>query len=151
MKKRLERLCLAYLLFVPLVLINCGEMEHDNPLDPENPDTQGRVTISIDHPVDSGYVWQEYTVRGSVHPRAEIRVLLRALTTNEYWVQDVPVIDSEGSWQTVCWFGSETEGGQEYYELFAITPKKELVPEQVLPSFPEYTNLSNVVTVYRPY
>jgi hypothetical protein len=128
----------------------CGDMKHDNPLDPENKDTKGKVTIWIEHPYDGDSVTMVYLITGSVHPRAEIRVLLRALTTNEYWVQDVPVVDNYGKWQTVCWFGTETVGMGEYYEVFAITPKVKLLPEDVLPSLPDYTNMSNRVTVYRP-
>jgi hypothetical protein len=128
----------------------CGDMKHDNPLDPENKDTHGKVVIRIDDPVEGDSVGMTYTVKGSVRPKAEIRVLTRALTSNQYWVEDVPVVDTYGEWRVVCWFGDEDVGMGEHYLILAITPKKNLLLEEVYNSIPEYTNMSNVVTVYRP-
>lgn len=150
MKNGFKALWAVCFLFIILMVNHCGDIEHKNPLDPENPVTYGKVAIAISDPQNGQDVTMRYTVRGTVSPRAEITVLIHPLATNEFWVQNFPVVGNDGNWQNLCYFGTEDRGIGEDYEVFAVTPKKKLEVGQVLYSLPEYTNLSNVVTVTRP-
>ena len=136
-------------LFFTSMVTQCN-LEHKNPLDPENPDTNGKVSITITDPYDGQDVTMKYTVSGIVTPRAEVTVFVHPLATNEYWVQNFPNVESAGSWHTLCYFGTETQGIGQDFEVFAVTPKKKLEVGKVLYSFPENTNMSNIVTVNRP-
>lgn len=150
MKNGFKALWAICFLFITLLVDHCGVIEHKNPLDPENPDTHGKVTIAISDPQDGDSVTMTYTVMGTVSPRAEITVVIHPLAANEYWVQNFPVVDNDGNWQSLCYFGTKDRGIGENFEVFAVTPKKKLKVAQVLYSLPEYTNISNVVTVTRP-
>jgi len=144
MKSRFKPLWTMCFLFLTLMVSHCWDPEHKNPIDPENPDTHGKVIITIIDPKNWGNVGDDHTVKGSVSPRAEVTVFVHPLDANEYYVQDFPVVQDDGTWRTRCYFGQQ-EG--RYYEVFAITPKKELTVGEVLYSLPEYTNISNVDTV----
>jgi len=150
MKTGFKAFWTSFFFFIALMVNHCGDIEHKNPLDPENPDTHGKVIITISDPLEGQNVTREYRVEGTVSPRAEITVFVHPLATNEYWLQNFPIVKNDGSWQSDCYFGRENLGAGEYYEVFAVTPKEKLKVGDVLYSFPENTNISDIVTVYRP-
>ena len=54
-------------------------------------------------------------------------VLIHPLLTDKFWVQSLPMPPSaSGKWQCNCYFGSETQGAGESFELNAIASKEAL-------------------------
>jgi hypothetical protein len=151
MKNRFRPLLMVCFLFFILMLNNCWDPDHKNPLDPDNPDTKGKVEISIIDPVEGQDVTMNYIVRGTVSRIAEIRVLVHPLPTNFHWVQNFPVVQNDGSWQCKCGFGTPDQPPDTVdFEVYAVTAWDKLELGQMLSSVPRNTNISNVVRVTRP-
>jgi hypothetical protein len=109
--------------------------------------------VDIQSPKANQEVGVETMVTGKVSdPQARVYVLVRPLKTRYWWVQRMPAPpSSDGTWQTLCYFGTPTEGGGEPYEIIAIASKKRLSLKegQKLEDTPEQGVSSDVVTVKR--
>ncbi len=112
------------------------------------------VQIVITYPTDKAEIEGiEHLVQGKVtnYSEGNIYVILHPLLTNLYWVQRPPsAINIDGTWQTLCYFGTENEGGGEFYELIAIVIDDRLKEGQTMSGLPQDSiAISPVVTVKR--
>lgn len=109
--------------------------------------------IDIQSPKGDQAVGAETMVTGKVSdPQSRVYVLVRPLRTPYWWVQQIPAPpSSDGRWQALCAFGTQTEGEGESYEIIAITSKSRLGLKegQRLEQTPEQSVSSGVVTVKR--
>jgi hypothetical protein len=119
------------------------------------------VDVAITQPTLNSDVTMEYTVQGTVSdPSAKVYVLVHPLKTRETWVQQLPLVGRDGSWQTTVFFGTSVLGIDEPYEVIALATKENSVvnfatgnnlkADQVLQQLPDHTNKSKVITVRRP-
>lgn len=101
--------------------------------------------IMIDDPQNNVSVIQKQIVKGTVSdPQLIVYVLVHPIMTNQWWVQNIPAVDSEGRWQTLCYFGTKTEGIGEQFEVIAVAGRSarmfrtgetmEIIPKSLLRS-----------------
>ena len=109
------------------------------------------LEVRIVQPQQNAEVGLTHLVRGNVSdPNARVRVLVHPLLTNLWWVQRPPSPpNQDGSWQTVCYFGTETEGVDEYFELIAIVTRERLDEGQTLSNLPDGAIRSDIIAVKR--
>ncbi len=111
------------------------------------------VQIVINTPADNSKVeGVEHLVRGKVthYSKGNIFVLVHPLKANLFWVQRPPsTVNPDGSWQTLCYLGTENQGAGEYFELIAIITNKTLKEGQTLTGIPTDVIKSPVITVKR--
>ena len=90
-------------------------------------------------------------MRGTVSdPSERPIVLVHPMSTDLWWVQRPPAPpNSDGKWATLCYFGTESEGIGDYFQIVAIVPVNELPEGTVLQELPEARARSEVVTVRR--
>ncbi len=59
-------------------------------------------------------------------PNKYVYIFIHPLTTEVWWVQNIPAaINLDGSWYTMCYFGTETLGIGEPYEIVAIVSSQD--------------------------
>ncbi len=109
------------------------------------------VRIQIESPQQNAEVGLTEIVNGKVsNPKAQVYVLVHPLLTNLWWVQRIPSPpNQDGTWQTLCYFGTETKGIGESFEIAAIVTKDKLEEGQMLPELPKDVVRSDIVTVRR--
>ena len=118
------------------------------------------INITITEPTTGASVEMTYIVKGSVgSPKAKIYVLIHPISTSLYWVQNSPNVDFDGSWESTCYFGTESEGVSESYEILALAYVEDwyrilnknikLKSGDVLKELPPNFNQSNIVKVIR--
>ena len=109
------------------------------------------VQVTIEYPKQDAEVGFRDIVKGKVSkPDVNIYLLLHPLATNIFWVQKLPsAINEDGSWSTICYFGTETLGLAEHFELVAIVTDYKLLAGQKLRTLPQRGIKSNIVTVRR--
>lgn len=83
------------------------------------------------------------------NPGLNLYVLVHPHTTDKWWVQNLPAVFSDGSWQTTIYFGTETQGIGDDYTVSAIITTEDLEVAEILSSLPSYVAESHV-TVTRP-
>jgi hypothetical protein len=109
--------------------------------------------IEIIKPENNSEVGQKELVQGKVtnFTNGKVFALVHPMATNLWWVQRPPsTINEDGSWQTLCYFGTETQGVGEYFELIAIVTNVPLKEGQTLAELPrEVIAKSPSVTVKR--
>jgi len=109
--------------------------------------------IDIITPVDNAELEGiEHLVRGKVtnYSKGNVFVLVHPLRANLFWVQRLPSsINQDGSWQTLCFLGTETQGAGEYFELIAIITNDTLNEGDTLSAIPTDVIKSSVITVKR--
>lgn len=119
-----------------------------------------RISISITTPRDGSDAGMRQLVAGKVDdPRSRVYVLVHPLAVRQIWVQNPPVIGSDGKWQTYIGCGTESLGLREKYEVIAIASNENylvtlatgnlLREGKVLERLPRNTNVSNIATVRR--
>ena len=110
-----------------------------------------KVQIQIESPKQNAEVAMEDTVRGKVSDsRVPVYVLVHPLKTNQWWVQRMPSpANQDGSWRTTCFFGTETQGAGEEFEVLALATTEKLKEGQVLKELPKCGARSDIVTVKR--
>ncbi len=111
------------------------------------------VTIEIIHPKNNSEVGHNELVRGKVTQNdINIYVLVHPMLTNLWWVQRPPAgINSDGSWQTIAYFGTENQGIGEYFELSAIATDRNYKEGQTLKEIPANAVRSDIITVKRTH
>lgn len=117
-------------------------------------DTKAKAKIVITKPINDSEVGHEELVRGKVSnfSGGNVYTLVHPLKTNLCWVQRPPVsINEDGSWQTLCNFGDETHGMDEYFEIIAIITKKLLKEGETfeITKLPQDAIKSSIITVKR--
>lgn len=109
------------------------------------------VRIQIESPQQNSEVGLTEIVKGKVsNPKVRFYVLVHPLLTNMWWVQRIPSPpNQDGSWQTLCYFGTETKGIGESFEVVAIVTEDKLEEGQMLTELPKGVVQSDIVTVRR--
>jgi len=110
-----------------------------------------KVQIQIESPKQNAEVAMQDTVRGKVsEPRVPTYVLIHPLATNQWFVQRKPSpANQDGTWRTTCFFGTETQGINEEFEVLALATTEKLKEGQVLKEVPKCGARSDIVTVKR--
>ena len=83
------------------------------------------------------------------NPSMNLYVLVHPHPTDKWWVQNLPSVFSDGSWQTTIYFGTETQGIGDDYTVCAIITTEDLKVAETLSSLPSCVAESHV-TVTRP-
>jgi hypothetical protein len=110
--------------------------------------------IEITAPTNGEDVSREYLAKGThsgliENPNLNLYVLLLPHSTEKWWVQNLPSIYSDGSWETTIYFGTETLGIGGDFTVSAIITTKDLEVAETLLSLPSYVAEYHV-TVTRP-
>lgn len=80
-----------------------------------------RVTVQLMAPSEGSVVARRTPVQGRVAPSvAEIYVLVHPLSSDVWWVQNTPLVGNDGRWQTEAYFGTDTKGVGELFEVVAL-------------------------------
>jgi len=97
------------------------------------------VEIEITRPENNAELGHQELVKGRVAPvtQSNVYVLLHPLACNLWFVQNPPsVINADGTWQTLCYFGTENQGVGEYFDLVAIVINSQLNAGQTMTRLP---------------
>lgn len=124
-----------------LFMATCGTARADN-----------QVSIIITDPKGGEEVPMGKVVRGTVSDATlQVYVLVHPLATNLWWVQRLPNVQSNGKWQSYCYFGTTERGVGEEFEIIAVASSdKNLYTEgQTLSDIPEGLPRSGIITVRR--
>lgn len=119
------------------------------------------IQVVITNPPNDGNVTMRYLVQGTVNdPNSKVHVIIHPLTVPKMWVQNPPIVGTDGNWQTDVYFGTDILGIGDRYEVIALATNENFLitfatgnflrEGQILESLPRNTNRSNVVTVTRP-
>lgn len=112
------------------------------------------VSIIISEPQSGQKVSLREWVRGKISDTSyELYVLIHPVATDNWWVQPLPNVRSGGNWEAYCFFGEETAGIGESFEIIAIgTRARNMFRRgQRLPlgGIPRDALVSSVITVIR--
>jgi len=110
--------------------------------------------VEITAPTNGENVSMIYLAQGTHsglidNPSLNLYVLLHPHPTDKWWVQNLPTVFSDGSWQTTIYFGTETQRIGDDYTVSAVITTEELEVADVLSRLPSYVTESHV-TVTRP-
>lgn len=119
------------------------------------------IQVVIIKPLNGENVTMRYLVQGTVNdPNSKVHVIIHPLSVPKIWVQNPPIVGTDGSWQTDVYFGTETLGIGDKYEVIALATNENFLVTlatgnflregQILDSLPHNTNRSNISTVTRP-
>ena len=108
------------------------------------------VQVQINSPEQGAEVGRKATVRGTIaDPKAQVFVLVRPVQDRYWWVQRVPhPSNQDGSWETLCYFGTADEGPGEEFQIIALVTRG-LREEQRFEDLPPYIARSETVKVRR--
>lgn len=111
------------------------------------------VKIQIEAPRQNAEVGMSEIVRGKVsNPRVQVYVLVHPMLTKLWWVQRKPSPpNQDGSWQVLCYFGTETEGMGEQFEIAAIVSDKRYEEGQTLNELSSNVVRSDIIVVRRTH
>lgn len=111
------------------------------------------IDIQITKPQQDEEVGHQELVRGTISTQnVQVYVLMHPMATNLWWVQRLPSsINKDGSWKTLCYFGTKNQGIGEYFEVIAIVTAEELEEGQTVREFPGDSVRSDIVTVIRTH
>lgn len=109
------------------------------------------IRIRIERPNQGAEVGHIELVRGNVSDlNAPIYVLVHPMLTKLWWIQRLPSPpNQDGSWQTICYFGTETKGINEYFEVVAIVTLRKLKEGQTISDLPSDAIRSDIIMVKR--
>lgn len=122
-----------------------------------------RPTPSIDlkilAPSDGSECENKTIVQGKVSPsQSVVYVLVHPLSTNIWWVQNLPLVQNDGHWQTQVYLGEENVGIKESYEIIAVATNENYLMRLIRGSYlslgqlgaiPPYFAKSNLIVVKR--
>lgn len=111
------------------------------------------VKIQIEAPLQNAEVGLQEIVKGKVsNPKAKVYALVHPLLTNMWWIQRMPSPpNQDGSWQALCYFGTETKGIGESFEVVAIVTNKNLEEGKNLTELPKESVRTDIITVRRTH
>lgn len=118
------------------------------------------IQLRIVTPSDGDDVGLSTLVQGEVAPiSSDVYVLVHPLSTDRWWVQNLPFVQNDGRWQVRVYTGTETEGIGELYEILAVATNENRlirilrgdypIPGQQLEAIPPYLAKSNLIVVRR--
>jgi hypothetical protein len=109
------------------------------------------MMIQIDSPAQGTEVSMEVMAKGKASgAKAKVYVLVHPLRARSWWVQQLPAPPNrDGSWQTLCVFGTPTSGLNEDFQIIAIVTHHRYKEGQMLDDVPSSLAHSEVVTVKR--
>ena len=107
--------------------------------------------IEIIQPTQQASVGHQELVLGKVSdPNSRVYVLVHPMATKMWWVQRIPSPPNrDGSWSTLCYFGTENQGIGEYFEIVGIQTEQQLGEGQTLKKIPSRSVRSDIVIVKR--
>lgn len=113
--------------------------------------TAQNVQVQIEEPKETSEVGLREIVKGRVSdPAVRPYVLVHPMLTDLWWVQRRPSRpNQDGSWRTLCYFGTETQGKGEFFEIVAIVTDANLEEGQTLEDLPSGAIRSDIVMVKR--
>lgn len=80
--------------------------------------------ISIASPAAGRHVCMRTMVSGCVSDATlQVFVLIHPMATNKFWVQPIPNMGADGSWEAYCYFGEQTQGVGEPFEIIAVASR----------------------------
>lgn len=81
-------------------------------------------SITIDVPKSEENVKLKTLVKGKVSNKSlKVFVAIHPMATNKFFIQPIPTISSDGSWQAFCYFGESKKGIGEPFEIIALSSK----------------------------
>ncbi|MGA2224807.1 MAG: hypothetical protein ABSH41_10235 [Syntrophobacteraceae bacterium] len=118
------------------------------------------IQTRIVAPQTQAQVGQRALVEGEVSPiLVHVYVLVHPLSSDRWWVQDLPLVQNDGHWQVKVYLGTENVGKGEEYEILAVATNESIVtrllrgdypaPGQQLKAIAPYFAKSNVIVVRR--
>ncbi|MHB9073162.1 MAG: hypothetical protein ACYC6G_06535 [Desulfobaccales bacterium] len=89
------------------------------------------LTLTVAAPEQNAEVGPRAMVKGKISdPSLQVFILIRSMATNDFWIQPVPIVASNGAWASYCYFGEPNEGRGDPYEIIAIaSSNKKLLKE----------------------
>lgn len=93
----------------------------------------------------------ETVVEGKMSdPRGQVYVLVHPVKARFWWVQRVPAPpNQDGSWETLAYFGTATEGIGGDFQIVALVTEKKLKEGQAFETIPSHRARSDVIKVKR--
>jgi hypothetical protein len=80
-----------------------------------------QIAVTITLPNDGHQVPQRTLVSGQLqNPNARLRILVRPVDLDTWWVQETPITHADGSWSGYVTVGTSTEGVGKSFELLAL-------------------------------
>ena len=163
-----DRNSLSPLLIATIFLscMRCNSNENEMKTTEQSSETPPQATIAItaidDKPIigrDMPEVRHRATVEGVVSdPNATICVLVHPMTSDTWWVQNLPsppakVDEKNWRWRTMAFCGTETLGLNEEFEIVALAESKrsicQLGKQIKIEEFPRDLPRSEIITVRR--
>jgi hypothetical protein len=113
--------------------------------------TSQNIEIKFISLQEAAEVGQKEMVQGTVSDQEEqVYVLVYPMEARKWWVQPLASpANNDGSWATLCYFGTETEGIGEYFQVVALVADEKLEEGQILDSLPVDKGRSDIITVKR--
>jgi hypothetical protein len=110
-------------------------------------------SVRIEQPTHDSEIYQKVIVRGKVsHSHMKVYVLIHPMETDFWLVQRPPSPpNGDGSWQTLCSFGTQNKGVGELFEVVAILSDEDLKEGQQLDQLPPSAIESDIIIVRRIY
>ena len=109
------------------------------------------LKVEITLPETGTEVGATHLVSGTV-TSTDLRphILIHPMSTDLWWVQRRPEAPNrDGSWSTLCYFGTETQGVGDYYQIVAIISSEPMREGQTFRELPDGLARSDLVTVRR--
>ena len=128
---------LAVLLFNVVGIISFGQNEFVSITRPQQMDTiSGYSTLIMG--------------KAALQNGAHLYVLIHPLLDKNFYVQPKPsTINSDSTWTISGFFGTKSQGNNEYFEIIAIITKQSYTIGQTFLSVPNNLTRSNAITVFR--
>lgn len=80
--------------------------------------------VSIVRPAEGSRVCMRTSVSGSVSdPSLQVYVLIHPMATNRFWVQPIPNMNPDGTWEAYCYFGESDRGIGEPFEIIVVASR----------------------------
>lgn len=159
LKTKIMFITLVVWCMVNLLFLGCSrrvpqpESQSESQSESKENASKAAAQIVINSPADNTELkGVEHLVRGKIidYSKGNVFVLVHPLRTNLFWVQRPPSsINHDGSWQTLFYLGTETQGIGEYFELIAIITNETMNEGDTLTSIPTDVIKSPVITVKR--
>jgi hypothetical protein len=118
------------------------------------------IPIQITQPQkDDTIINYRSLVEGKVgDPNARVFLVITPHSTSQHWVQEQPLVDSDGNWQITAYFGERNTGDNDRYDIIAYAVHDNFLVTWLngnrlgtglTDNLPTNANSSNIVTVKR--
>jgi hypothetical protein len=139
-----------YIKILIIIALNAFSLQIVWPDSEEIIDTE-KSEIQIFNPKNNSAVEAKELVSGkTTNPELKVYVLIHPLLTNLWWVQRIPSPPNlDGTWRTLCYFGTPNMGIGEYFEIAAISTEMHLQEGMVFKELPSAIARSDIILVKR--